>query len=643
MDPPRNHWDATGRTSLGAPSTWHSNGALPQTTPAFGSFPSTEYQTLVPDASLPTVPLSFPPYGDGVTAWSQEAELAPHFRHSQPFQEPRHETIPLPITQTKGKSKRPNRRDLPWDNHKQTMYDQYMKGNKKLKELQRYMIETHKFDATEKQYKDQFNDWGWSKNLGKRERQIMKTKAGKRRRENPPRDTEFQWGGQVWTVDRIMKTRGNENGNEEEDAHLDEPTPLGMTYYTPQNHTVPGVVATPNISPQRARNHVGSSGGMASQYCGIRLRWNGHTVADISTVKGQALDLERLNDFDGADEKFTEALEACRNLLPPADELRANITYQVARFYGRRNHMTRADSVLDELTDQFVHRWGQGHEKTLNHYGTVGLLLQAWDRHEDSLNLMRRLTDDLKSTSLYSNTKGKEAQSAINVDLPSLYTSTMLSGTSGDERNPASSQLVLQLEIENAAVTNLESIDRPEQRLLNLLNQLMKNPERNLIDIVRIRRLLVNLYSKSLMSDEAGEAFAQAKISITSLCSLDCSKTNDFFRAAVDLAEYGLEEGFTADAYEILEVVESEVVAENGPDHPNTISLLMKIGKMVQEMASWEEAEPRFQQAYAACITAFGYKSIVTQKLEKSLEKGSYLGDLEDDVSDKGLFQFITL
>jgi hypothetical protein len=61
-----------------------------------------------------------------------------------------------------------------------------------------------------KQYKDKFKLWGWRRNLRKQEGLFMKSKALKRQQQNLPKDTVFEWGGQEWTRDRVLRSFGTE-------------------------------------------------------------------------------------------------------------------------------------------------------------------------------------------------------------------------------------------------------------------------------------------------------------------------------------------------------------------------------------------------------------------------------------------------
>ena len=55
---------------------------------------------------------------------------------------------------------------------------------------------------SERMYKDRFKLWRWSKNLPRDKAWWMVNRASERK----PKETEFKWGNQVWTVERVLKT-----------------------------------------------------------------------------------------------------------------------------------------------------------------------------------------------------------------------------------------------------------------------------------------------------------------------------------------------------------------------------------------------------------------------------------------------------
>ena len=110
----------------------------------------------------------------------------------------------------------------------------------------------------------------------------------------------------------------------------------------------------------------------------------------ILTIRQTAGKLEEEGDDEGAEAKYGEALEAAKHLLA-ADGATAALAYELIIFYAHNENTKNADEVWDDLTEQFIQRWENEHEQTIKHYELVGCLLSVWDRHEDSLNILRSL------------------------------------------------------------------------------------------------------------------------------------------------------------------------------------------------------------------------------------------------------------
>ncbi|KAK4448460.1 Clr5 domain-containing protein [Podospora aff. communis PSN243] len=56
-----------------------------------------------------------------------------------------------------------------WDVHRDTIYRVYLEEDKSLPQLMDYMNQTHKFNATKKQYETKFKQWHLTKNLSERD------------------------------------------------------------------------------------------------------------------------------------------------------------------------------------------------------------------------------------------------------------------------------------------------------------------------------------------------------------------------------------------------------------------------------------------------------------------------------------------
>jgi len=106
-----------------------------------------------------------------------------------------------------------------------------------------------------------------------------------------------------------------------------------------------------------------------------------------------------------------------------------------------------------------------------------------------------------------------------------------------------------------------------------------------------------------------------------------------FFHASIYVAKALIDDGQAGDGEQLLEKIEQRIVETYGESHTDTISLLIRIGKMYQGLKRWEDAKPRFEQAYAASITELGYDSPVTKSLERCLEREQFSSTLalEDD------------
>jgi hypothetical protein len=63
---------------------------------------------------------------------------------------------------------------------------------------------------SEKMYKERFRAWKWSKYLPKDTASWMMNKT----KERQPRRTEFQYGNQTWTEERVKRTYDRKNVDE---------------------------------------------------------------------------------------------------------------------------------------------------------------------------------------------------------------------------------------------------------------------------------------------------------------------------------------------------------------------------------------------------------------------------------------------
>src|SRR5579871_140514 len=285
----------------------------------------------------------------------------------------------------------------------------------------------------------------------------------------------------------------------------------------------------PTLDQTRFGRNVRATTASKTPLRSITLRWKGHTVQYLGTLREVAGQLAETEDYEMAEAKYRELLEAAKHLLPSASEESSGLAYEVAIFYARNDDMTKADEVLDELSAQFIQRWGSNHEKTVKHYSVVARLLTLWDRHDDAVNILKQMTDGFSTSILSSGAKGQPnrgqtphsaaSPSQVYLDNPLglAQSSIHFVANTNEETSPSSTLAVLreQITLSRAIVVdNDESMDR---LILDLLHRMEANPERNGTDILRARLLLVDFYEKADLPEASMSALQAAKHSVQSL------------------------------------------------------------------------------------------------------------------------------
>lgn len=173
-----------------------------------------------------TIPVSLPP--DSNMSLPGPDTLQSSSRYEPPStSQPRNVRAPL-------------QRKIPlslWENNKEEMKRFYMDQDHTLPELIEYMgtlgfkatygFSSHLYFLTfnlvllhtdqswyyrQRQYKEQFKKWKWSKNLTGDIATFMRAKAMLRKQQNPPKDTVFHWRGKDWTTDQVLRA-GNPSGS----------------------------------------------------------------------------------------------------------------------------------------------------------------------------------------------------------------------------------------------------------------------------------------------------------------------------------------------------------------------------------------------------------------------------------------------
>jgi tetratricopeptide (TPR) repeat protein len=336
-------------------------------------------------------------------------------------------------------------------------------------------------------------------------------------------------------------------------------------------------------------------------------------------MQRKAQELDQQGNFEDTENLFCEALSGFEHVLSPTHEDTNAVAYQLATFYARHDRKHDADKVLGWMSENHIARWGLKHKKTTAHVLHVVDLLNSWFRSEDALTFLHRATDVWENPNsqekrglAHGCSKDRSGTGPSRIfDVPDLSDDTSLASAVDTRLGSAKAYV-------NAKDETIETI------LISLIEQCEKSPGTLAVKNIRARCELIELYQKLHREEDRLNSLTKAGDFLAGVWKSDSEKSKELMEASVDVATLLVQAGRGADAKEVLWSVEQEAVDSFGPDNDCTIWLLMRIGVMYQNEQDWDEAEPRFEQALAASMTAHGLEDGLTKTLETALENGHY-------------------
>jgi len=328
-----------------------------------------------------------------------------------------------------------------------------------------------------------------------------------------------------------------------------------------------------------------------------------------------------------------------KHLFSGRTEAYRSLNYEAACFFARNEDMEMADRTLDNLSEECIQRWGTTHEQTLHHYATVGKLLSQWDRHGDAVNLFKRVVEDLpalvasaqNTPSQGLNMEPSAFRSYIDVDGQPLQHSINAVTEEHAEERSSFTLAMLQEQLQLDRILDADGERSSDEAILQLLDTMVENPTENAANILRARCLLVKFYNKADMPDKGVAALSTAKDVALSLLKQNTKFTTAFFHISIHLAKTLFDAEQQAEAEEFLDRLQEKFTDDYGHDHTDTISFLIRIGKVFQRQKRWDLAQPRFQAAFAGVVDRFGAHTALAKRLEMSLEDRYYPFEANSD------------
>jgi tetratricopeptide (TPR) repeat protein len=337
-----------------------------------------------------------------------------------------------------------------------------------------------------------------------------------------------------------------------------------------------------------------------------------------------------MGNFEGAEDRYLQALSGYEALLLPTHEDTIEVAYELAEFYARNDRMDDADKVIEWMGHEHTERWHIGHKRIRAHLIRIADMLHSWSRVDDAVSILSRAANvyeksfqpqAMDSSMFQSLQEHAQSQSARDEYRKSGHFSREELPRQEDEDKSIQMDYDIILAVARARAEE----DEAEALLLSLLEQCEKQPEKLSVQILEARGALVDLYKLLEKPDKVDEALSLIEKSFWAVFKSDVKKTKLLLYTAIEVVSLLVEAERHSEAEPMLGRIETDVVKAFGEDDGFTITTLIQIGNMYQTHKRWADARPRFEQAMAASMTAYGLESTMTKRLEDTLEKKSYV------------------
>lgn len=324
-----------------------------------------------------------------------------------------------------------------------------------------------------------------------------------------------------------------------------------------------------------------------------------------------------------------QTLRGYEVLLTPTHEDTVEVAYELAEFYARNDRMDDADSVIEWIGDKHLERWPPGHKKMRMHLIRVADMLHGWSRVDDAVSIISRAANMFEKSfqshftdlTMFSGQHNSRLHSIRDEHRKSVHFAGGDPPTQEDEDTSTRIDYAVLLAMVRARAED----DEAEACLLSLLDQCEKQPGRLSVQILEARGALVDLYKLLDKPDSVDKALSQIGNSFWAVFNSEAKKTPLLFETAIEVVSLLVKANRYSEAEPLFAKVELDVVQAFGDDNEFTISILIQIGKLFQAEKRWQDARPRFEQALAASMTAYGLESTMTKRLEDVLEKKTYI------------------
>ncbi|KAK4207661.1 hypothetical protein QBC37DRAFT_433086 [Rhypophila decipiens] len=522
--------------------------------------------------------------------------------------------------------------DHVWEKWKDVIEGLYLKQNLSLGDTIEQMEKGFEFKASEKMYKDRFKQWRWAKNLPRGKGSWMVNRANQRK----PKKTEFRWGNQMWTADRVLKTHG-QVVIDPAFSTADHPTPSDIDYATPRT-----VAASPEILDHtQTENRSTDRKEPAPKVCSLD---DGPVNLDLGESTLEELrNLDRAASSNGhredAESMLRDVVSGFSRFLSPTHDDALRAAYRLACFYAHQARPREADDVLNWMTAKHRKRHGMNHEKTGRHLIRVVELLQKWSRHEHASMLCFRILDaaeDFEKMLTIDVVPHRGRRTATYTEREAQELADRISRLS-DNSDGIDAYIKRLSQLINGGKGVLPI---PKSLLTRLIHHCESFPETLWAQGIASRCLLAE---HEIQQDD----LEGARQTLTGTCSDFIRRLNDHGDLPETVGSLGRRLAFVhLDAKdeaacnrlleEIATVYESKTSLYAGENDDNCVAIqfLVTIAAELNRRLSWDRCKPWVGRALSLSILADGPEKQESKRLQRMLETGVFESTTFEGVED---------
>ncbi|KAI9874344.1 MAG: hypothetical protein M1830_009850 [Pleopsidium flavum] len=279
-----------------------------------------------------------------------------------------------------------------WEVQHARLQQLYVDEDKSLQETRTILAQNHGFQATARQYKDKFKEWGFEKNIKASDMKIMLAKAEKRKVAED-KNTRFRVRGRDFEDENYYTPLAGQPPTPEAARNMENIIPLSPR----PAHSVHDIgLASPILAIEdnvrsTAQHTLDAGTQTVAALDLLRLDWKGKDKKALDNVHDEAFGHAMRDEIDEAEVLFHQALCGYQCLLGPSSEEALRTLHHLGCIHTRQGRWMDAVSRFEQSIAGYIELHGQIHNDTLHTLAALANVYDEQKKFEDCEVLLSRV------------------------------------------------------------------------------------------------------------------------------------------------------------------------------------------------------------------------------------------------------------